>query len=530
MMLSSPMDQRRRRTPRCLRVGSASALAIATAALGALALGPACGHKPSPAATGNGVLVIAIDALRADHVSPAGYDRRTTPTLDALAEQGVVFTETYTTSPEVLTAHASLLTGCDPTIARRAPFAAPESAWLVSDCYIPDDVPHLAQEFLSHGYRTAAFVDHPGISSFYGFGAGFQDFFGYKSEAVLQKSELGFQDLVTKFMQWLTPQDADKDWFAYLHVNDLERIWTHPDPKWDTFFEPRPELSSVPPVAQEDHAFFAIPRPRWSGGTSSLGEYEARYDGELRLLDSKLGRLLEGLRSKGRLANTTVVVVGTYGIGFGESGLYLDSGTLSDADLHVPLILRPSPLLECRVGTKTDHLASTMDLAPTLLDLAQIPKPRGMHGVSQAGVLRGEPDPARQFAFASGGLQSGFAVIDARWCYEHSSPGTLQMPALPAGETMPATLSLSWYGDNLDHSTVYRTFLHDRQANPSTGHLSGSVRDEKTVARLSEAGTDWFTWMLRARDVMQRASSSQLNLDASTLAELRRRGYVPEPR
>jgi len=515
---------------RCVqRMSVARSLACALA-LSALVFTGACGSEPNQTPTGKGVLIIAIDALRADHMGYAGYDRRTTPTLDALASQGAVLLQTYTTSPELLTAHASLLTGCDPMIVRRAPFADPESAWLVSDCYIPEDVPHLAQEFLAHGYHTAAFVDHPGISSFYGFGAGFRDFYGFNSEAKGKPSDLGFQDIASKFLQWLTEQDASKDWFAYVHVNDLERIWQHPDAKWDTFFEPRPELSAVPPVAQEDRAFFAIPHARWSGGTLSLGTYEARYDGALRGLDAKLGRLFEGMRSKGRLSNTTVVVVGTYGIGFGETGLYVDSGTLADADLHVPLLIRPSPLLNCPRGTKSDRLASTMDVAPTLLDLARIAKPRGMHGVSQTGALLGGSAPAREYAFASGGLQSGFAVIDARWCYEYSSPGTLQLPALPAGETRPSTLALSWYGDASDHSTLYRTFLHDRRANPSTGHLVDSAHDDRVSERLADVGRDWFTWMLRARDVLQRITANESSMEPDVLAELKRRGFVPDLR
>src|SRR6185436_7712959 len=103
----------------------------------------------------------------------------------------------------------------------------------------------------------------------------------------------------------------------------------------------------------------------------------------LRQLDSKLGRLFEALRRIDRLKNTTVVVVGSYGVSFGESGLILDSGTLSDADLHVPLIIRPAPQQACARGTKVQHIASTIDLAPTLLELEQIPVPRAMHGVSQ---------------------------------------------------------------------------------------------------------------------------------------------------
>jgi hypothetical protein len=171
-----------------------------------------------------------------------------------------------------------------------------------------------------------------------------------------------------------------------------------------------------------------------------------------------------------------------------------------------------------------------MDVAPTLLDLAHVAKPRGMHGVSQVGALFGGTAPAREFAFASGGLQSGFVVIDSRWCYEYSSPGTLQLPSLPAGETRPSTLSLSWYGDLSDHSTVYRKFLHDRRTNHSTGHLVDSAIDDDVSERLAAAGIDWFTWMLRARDVMQRLTANESSMEPSVLAELRRRGLVPDPR
>jgi arylsulfatase len=499
-------------------------------ALAATALAPACGRRPGDTGVGRGVLVIAIDALRADHVSAYGYDRHTTPTLDGLAAQGVAFTQAYTTSPETLSAHASLLTGCDPTVVRRAPFADPESAWLVSDCYVPDDVPHLAREFLAHGFRTAAFVDHPGISTFYGFGAGFHDFLGFHSEELVQKWDLGFAGVAGKFLNWLNDQDPGQDWFAYVHVNDLERIWQHPDPNADTRFEPRPGLAFVPPISEADRAFFAIPRQRWSGGVFALGDYEARYDGELFLLDSRIARLLENLRSKGRLANTTVVVVGTYGIGFGDSGLYLDSGTLSDADLHVPLIVRPPLSMPCARGAKSARLTSTVDVAPTLLDLFRIPKPKGMHGVSQFGALQGDERPAREYAFASGGLQSGYAVIDSRWCYEHSSPGRLQSIGAPDDAALPTSLSRTWYGDDLDHGRAYRTFLHDRSANHSTGHLNGSAADAAVRQRMADVGNDWFTWMLRARDVLQRAKSRDKDGEIPFLDELRRRGYVGDLR
>jgi arylsulfatase A-like enzyme len=307
-----------------------------------------------------------------------------------------------------------------------------------------------------------------------------------------------------------------------MHVNDLERLWRRPapNPKWDTFFEPRKELSAVPPVAEADPIYFAVPRSRWSGGSLTLGEYEALYDGALRELDGKLGRLFERMRRSGRLFNTTVVIVGTYGLSLGESGLILDTGTLSDADLSVPLIIRPSLALQCARKNKTEQLVSLMDVAPTLLDMAGIAQPKGMHGVSQYGVLQGADEPTRTYAFASGGLQAGFVVFDARHCYERSVPAYAR----------PGSLSTSWYGDGVAHRHEVHTFLHDRQANPSRSHLLDSDDDRETADRMLRAGEDWFTWVYRASKVLQEPPDPDEDRNAPMFVELRRRGLISDAR
>ena len=81
---------------------------------------------------------------------------------------------------------------------------------------------------------------------------------------------------------------------------------------------------------------------RWRGGARSLARHEANYDGRLRHLDAALDGLFESLEAMGRLANTTVVVVGSMGTQFGEAGRYLTSGGYSMADLHVPWIVAPA--------------------------------------------------------------------------------------------------------------------------------------------------------------------------------------------
>jgi len=491
-----------------------------------VALAPACEPQPGGEKTGRGVLVVAIDALRADHVSHLGYDRRTTPYLDALAAGGTSFASAYSASPEVLGAHAAILTGCDPMLARRIPIDGPSRGTATTDWYLPDELPRLPRAFLANGYATAAFVDHPAISPVCGFGAGFQEFRGYETAGEGDEAvAAGFDSVSTRFWNWVSGLDPSQDWFAYLQLDDLERVWLRPDQKWDTFFEPRSGLSAVPPVADDERVYFALPRGRWDGGSRSIGQIEARYDGALCNLDQNLGRLFEKLRRNGKWDATTIVVVGSHGVGFGESGVIADAGTFSDCDLHVPCIVRPGSglnLIEKDRGSKPLRLASLIDLAPTLLDLYGISSGAGMSGVSLAGAIRGEADGERDTVFAAGGLQSGFAAIDRRFCYEETSPGGLEQEAV-------SPLSRSWYGDELDHRKDVRRFLHDRAGQDLvTGHLGASADDAQAVERLSKAGREHYEWIEKARAVLQSGPGERRGFDPALLAELERRGLLGE--
>lgn len=505
-----------RNAPASPRPSSFALLACAALALGFAA---ACGHRPTSVAQGRGVLVIAIDSLRADHVSGLGYDRRTTPNLDEFAKEGVSFSSAWSASPDLLPAHVALLTGCDPRLARRPDLVVKGRESELASWYVTDGLPRLAQQFLAHGYETAAFLDHPAISQVHGFARGFQVFSGYQEERPGVPAYVGFEGVGSKFTNWLGSLPQQQDWFAYLQVDDLEQVWSRPeaDPKWDTFFDARPELSQVPPVAEGDDAFFAVPRRRWSGGTLSMGEYEARYDGAIRQLDRGLARLFDNLARRGHLENTTVVVVGTCGLSLGESGLYLVSGTLSDADLHVPLLVRPSRRVEMERGRLVDGLVSTIDLAPTLLELHAIPVPPGMMGVSQKDLVLGRGAPLREHVFASGGLQGGTAAIDRRFCFESGFPG----------RRWDERVVRSWYGDSNVHAVEEREFLHDRSADPTLGHLEGPADDDAARTRLRDAAASWYGWIDAARAVLHRPSAARDEPARKLHAELVQRGMLP---
>lgn len=454
----------------------------------------ACGPRPGDEHEGRGVLVLAIDGLRADHLGVGGNDRPATPVLDGLARQGVWFSNARSTTPDLEGAHATILTGCDGRLASRSAGAGPETATAFARWLIPDVLPSLAEELLRAGYDTAAFADHASIDESLGYGRGFREFRALREEDAAAAGE-GFEAASSKFERWLAERSPSSDWFAYVEAHDLVRLWSRrrEDPRWSRLFPPRPLMDSVPPVGAFARGFFALARDRWGGGPITIGEYEARYDGELANLDAQIGRVLERMRASGRLRNTTIVVVGTHGTSFGESGLYLDAGTLSDSDLHVPLIVRqPLSAQGMRGGGVHVHIVSTVDVAPTVLDLAGLPRPATMHGVSLAPAVRGEDRALRRYAYASGGLLHGRAVHDDRFCLDESRPGEAEQPQVRE----------TWFGAPQPMSSATRVHLHDRSVPGGGGHIGLGASDAEAQARLAAAAAGWFQRLEEVRLVL----------------------------
>ncbi len=460
--------------------------------LGLLALvsSAACG-RDGGSVGGRGVLLIVVDGLRADHTGSGGYDRETTPILDTLGRQGARFELAFSAAPRMVPSHAALLTGCDSTVARRIlpPEVTPNQ---LTTWRVPDDAPSLAQEFLRHGWATAAFVDDPAISPTFGFARGFAEFMACEIDDETEPRDLGVSGVSEHFEQWLKNLPRAENWFAYLHLHDLERTWSEPATQWDTFFPARPELAVLPPIGVGSHTFFALPRSRWRGSARTLGEYEASYDGAVRHLDRELGRLFARMKQVGRFDDVTICLVGAYGMSFGESGLYLDSGTLSDADLHVPWVLRPgkSVAFTPRVYESPVGL---VDVAPTLLACAGFAPDGEMHGEALLDAISGSASASRGFAFASSGYQEGWAAFDRSHCLERVWPGRSDSLGLVR----------SWFGDDADHRDEVREVFHDRSASRTRGHLQGAAVGPEARAELAAQGEQWFQRAERARQRWQ---------------------------
>ena len=528
-----PSDCGSRSAPWSEKVLAASIMALA-----------ACSQSQEPAdepsASGRGMLVIVVDALRFDHTSLGTYDRDTTPRLKELAEgQGIIFSNAWSVAPDLIPAHVSLLTGCDASVAHRPNVLLSDGTLLspLTTWFIPESVPRLAREFLANGWRTAAFVDHAHISERRGFEDGFREFVDVGGDRSDETRDVGLPGVTRRFYQWVSRLDQGEDWMAYIHWNDLEAMWEVPytDEAFSkdqevTGYELRPELDYLPAIGGHAPIFHALPPSRAPSPRRTLAQYELRYDAALRnRLDRNLDRLFDTLAMDDRWDRTSVLVVGSFGLGFGESGLVVDSGTYSDVDLHVPVLLRPAPELNLPTGTVQSALVSSVDLMPTLLDLMGIEIPSGVHGHSLLPLVRGEQPRVRDWAYASHGPfappgrpdtqalvpRYGFAVIEEDRIYSIQWPGCGGIGAL----------SSSWFGDSNSHRRESVESLKVFSEDSRPGNLnSGPVGADG--ARLRDVGRAMHAELDRVREVLH---PSDWNLEArgpEVLDELRKKGLI----
>ena len=134
------------------------------------------------------IILISVDTLRADHLSCYGYHRATTPNIDALGDQGVIFTKAYSTAVWTPPAHASMLTGLYPSQHN-----------VIHQNRLREDIPTIAELLQERGYQTAGFVNNSQVGKLVGFDRGHDDFFevwqGLSERQVIKRAQQKVQEL-----------------------------------------------------------------------------------------------------------------------------------------------------------------------------------------------------------------------------------------------------------------------------------------------------------------------------------------------
>ncbi len=333
------------------------------------------------------VLLISIDTLRADHLHCYGYARATSPNIDRVAREGVLFENHISSTSWTLPAHAAMFTSLSDSV----------HGCTDTDCKLSAGLTTLAERFADAGFETAGFFSGPYLHPAFGLGQGFATYKDCTSYApVLDQSPAtrwamdvdvmrrSHEDITSPRVfravsEWLARKGGSR-FFLFVHLWDVHYDFIPPAP-YDTKFDPDYTGSF------DGRNFFFDKRINASLPKRDLEHIIALYDGEIAWTDHHVGLILDALRKMGKLDNTIVAITADHGTEFFEHGWKGHRTTLFDEVLHIPLIIRwPGKL---PAGRRVAHQTRMVDLGPTLLELAGLAPPRDVMGHSLVGLARG---------------------------------------------------------------------------------------------------------------------------------------------
>lgn len=317
-------------------------------ALLALSLVVGCRRAPRP-----NVLLISIDALRADHLPTYGYQKYgyelpTAPFLDELALEGLVFDNAFVNTHGTTPSHTTMLSGL---YQKNHGVGLDSVSGGVVVAAIPESIPLVQQLLRDQGYATIGVTGGGNAGHKFGFGRGF-DRFNDRGGGIEKIS----RRLLAEIEDSLRSR-PEQPIFAFLHTYEVHSPYKPP-----AGYRARFGVAAIPSVSshyllERVHAASTLP-------AAELEAIVALYDAGIRYTDDTLRALFEELEGTGFLDHCWVIVTADHGEEFGEHGGLLHRDLLYDELLHVPLIVK-GPGLE---PGRSQALASTVDIVPTLLD------------------------------------------------------------------------------------------------------------------------------------------------------------------
>ena len=372
--------------------------AVATLAAAMLAL--TCGGRGGEPRFKH-VVLISIDTARADRLGCYGNSRGATPAIDALAGEGVRFKSAMVAAPTTLPSHTALMTGTFPHT-----HGVPRNQYAVDDGNVM-----LAEVLREHGFRTGGFIGAMPLSTPFHFRQGF-DVWDEKFDMLVGKDGVDqhqrrANEVTDSALAWLDEAKPARA-FLFVHYFDVHSPYAPPPPFDARFTRPSgPKTSTMTDIAQQATVHNRVLAPHapdaaktvTDGLTRELIEkcdgkplqgdddLVALYDGELAFVDSQIARLVDGLRSRGMLDDSIVVITADHGETFYEHADFFNHGLwVYDTTVHVPLIVRAPGVAPSVVDTPV----SSIDVAPTLCEMLGIAVPSRVEGVSLAPLLEGK--------------------------------------------------------------------------------------------------------------------------------------------
>ncbi|MFC2162584.1 sulfatase [Candidatus Altiarchaeota archaeon] len=304
------------------------------------------------------VILISIDTLRADRLGCYGYHRDTSPNMDELAKDSMIFTNHYTVVTHTGPSHASMFTS-----------KRPYEIGMPSNGYdMRENQTTIASVLNGYGYKTH------GISATYALKRskitqGFESF-DTRERQVNGKRDRRASTVTNNGIEWLEG-NRDGRFFLFLHYFDPHTPYM-PPPEHDIFSSPAYKALNLIEWGKKK---IWEPGSGWKHHTVECAQTwgarhhcNARYDGEVRYTDHEVGRLIDYARDTGMLEDTVFIITSDHGESLSEHGFYEHNGPCYEETIKIPLMIHSKG-----VGGRVGWLTDNMQMMPTIFELIGVP-------------------------------------------------------------------------------------------------------------------------------------------------------------
>jgi arylsulfatase A-like enzyme len=316
------------------------------------------------------ILLITLDTTRADHLGMYGYERNTSPELDRLAAESVVYVNAISTASTTLPAHAALFTG--KFTSSHGAQASPTGSFSLSQGLrgpkawqrfrangIAADQVTLAEHLRNAGYATGAVVAGPWLKRVFGLDRGFSEYDDSEIKTMNGRAAESVTKGALKWVDHTQEISKSKPFFLFLNYFDAHRPY-------------RAAKSDLLRFLSED-AFPIDP--------SSIEHQRSVYDAEIFAMDREIGRLLDGLRKRQLFSNSWIIVTADHGDLIGEHGKFGHGLSLMQEELAVPLFMK-FPKGQ-RAGETVREYIQHVDVFAIILDALSL---------SDSAIMQGNPN------------------------------------------------------------------------------------------------------------------------------------------
>jgi len=322
------------------------------------------------------IVIYVIDALRSDHLGCYGYERNTTPNIDAFARENTLFTNAFANASWTRASGATILTGLLPKNHKA----------MARDSVLPADFITLAETLKDQGYYTVGFSTNGNVGGMFGFAQGFDEFVflpeDLERESIHVRSDV-LNEKIFEFLNKFTQSPKKQPLFLWIWSSDPHDPYTPPSLVSSYFdinkyehLDPKFRLLSEFTKKVKENQF------AWPS-QSAVNYLKTLYDQEILFNDISFEKLIERLKKIKLYEDSVLILTADHGQEFREHNWFGHGKTLFNEQVKIPLIIKAGDIRKGKIGINVQHA----DIFPTILDILKIPLPYNIDGTSLLGNI-----------------------------------------------------------------------------------------------------------------------------------------------